>query len=149
MSTSDSRHRSSPSSSQPTTRKRRVPDVTEARSRAQRIKLDARAYARQQDEPPQKSKSKQTQQEMQAKRRALTTIARVIDDYLQDHEGGNHNKKTLEWHIVALCLLRSFLQEEREITKALSEIPRSRAIADLLFPLVSTRRTAFCLNSLL
>jgi site-specific recombinase XerD len=116
MSTSDSRYRSSSSSSQPTTRKRRVPDVTEARSRAQRTKLDAQAYARQQDEPPQKSKSKQTQQEMQAKRRALTTIARAIDDYLQDHEGGNHSKKTLEWHTVALGLLRSFLQEEREIT---------------------------------
>ena len=44
------------------------------------------------------------------------TLARAIDDYLQDHEGGNHSKKTLEWHHTALGLLQTFLEEERDIT---------------------------------
>jgi site-specific recombinase XerD len=44
------------------------------------------------------------------------TLARAIDDYLQDHEGGNHSKQTLEWHHTSLDLLQTFLQEERDIT---------------------------------
>ena len=99
-------------------RKRR-PDVTEARARAQRAKLDTQAEQRQQadqEAAAQKSKGKVTQADMQAKRRAATTIARAIDDYLQDHDGGNHSEKTLEWHRTALGLLRRFLEEQRAIT---------------------------------
>ena len=44
------------------------------------------------------------------------TLTRAIDNYLQDHEGGNHSKKTLEWHHTALTLLQTFLEEERGIT---------------------------------
>ncbi len=60
-------------------------------------------------------KGKNTQQDLQAKRRASTTIARAIDDYLQDHEGGNHSEKTVEWHRTALGLMRSYLEQERGI----------------------------------
>jgi site-specific recombinase XerD len=44
------------------------------------------------------------------------TLARAIDEYLQDHEGGNSSRKTLEWHHTALGLLQAFLAEERGIT---------------------------------
>ena len=56
-------------------RKRR-PDVTEARARAQRAKLDTQAEQRQQadqEAAAQKSKGKVTQADMQAKRRATIT----------------------------------------------------------------------------
>ncbi len=100
-------------------RKRRS-DLTEARARAQRAKLDAQVEERQQqadrEAAAQKSKGKATQADIQARRRAATTIARAIDDYLQDHDGGNHSEKTLEWHRTALGLLRRFLEEQREIT---------------------------------
>jgi site-specific recombinase XerD len=94
--------------------------VTEARALAQRAKLDAQAEARQ--EPvTQAGSSKQrsgkhTQRGLQANRRAHTTVARAIEDYLLDHEGGNHSAKTLEWHRTALGLMRAYFEEDRGIT---------------------------------
>jgi site-specific recombinase XerD len=52
--------------------------------------------------------------DLQAKRRVIATL---IDAYLQDHIGGNHSEKTLEWHCTALGLLRRFLEEELAITQ--------------------------------
>ena len=96
--------------------RRRPPDVTEARSRAQRAKLESQAKTRQeQASSSEASQEHSSQASLQARRRAGTT-ARMIDDYLQDHEGGNHSKKTLEWHHTALNLLQTFLEEERDIT---------------------------------
>lgn len=93
------------------------PDVTEARARAQRAKLDTQAKACQEHlEASEATKEPPSQVSLQAKRRAAMTLARAIDEYLQDHEGGNHSKKTLEWHHTALTLLRTFLEEERGIT---------------------------------
>ena len=105
-----------------TRRRRRL--APEARATAQRAKLDARTdtRAQQQDReaapPPstQKSMGKQDQRRLIANRRASTTIASAIEDYLQDHAGGTHSAKTLEWHRTALSLLRTYLQEERYIT---------------------------------
>ncbi len=94
--------------------------VTEARAIAQRAKLDAQAEAREQ--PATKTgaskqrSGKQTQQRLQANRRAHTTIARAMEDYLLDHEGGNHSAKTLEWHRTALGLMRTYFEKERGIT---------------------------------
>src|SRR6266581_2949863 len=94
--------------------------VTEARAIAQRAKLDAQAEAREQ--PATKTgaskqrSGKQTQQRLQANRRAHTTIARAMEDYLLDHEGGNHSDKTLEWHRTALGLMRTYFEKERGIT---------------------------------
>ena len=112
----ESDERSSSAASHRKTRKR-PPDVTEARARAQRTKLDTQAKARQEHlEASETTKEPPSQASLQAKRRAAMTLARAIDDYLQDHEGGNHSKKTLEWHRTALNLLRTFLEEERGIT---------------------------------
>jgi site-specific recombinase XerD len=44
------------------------------------------------------------------------TVERAIADYLDDHVGGNHSEKTLEWHRTALGLLQRYLQEGRNIT---------------------------------
>jgi site-specific recombinase XerD len=104
------------SSSAPRRSRKKQLDVTEARSRAQRTKLEAQAKARQQLQESDAEKEEHSQAMLQARRRAAMTLARAIDDYLQDHEGGNHNKKMLEWHQTALGLLQTFLQEERDIT---------------------------------
>jgi hypothetical protein len=94
--------------------------VTEARAAAQRAKLDAQAETRRlaaQQTPKQKhARRKREPIDPLAKRRAATTLVRAIEDYLNDHEGGNHSLKTLQWHQTSLGLLRRFLEEEREIT---------------------------------
>jgi len=97
---------------------KRLPDVTEARARAQRAKLETQVKARKQQRDASEAPQEPTLQASpkQAKRRTAMTLARAIDDYLQDHEGGNHSKKTLEWHSTALNLLQTFLEEERGIT---------------------------------
>lgn len=38
---------------------------------------------------------------------AEMTLVCATDDSLQDHAGGNHSEKTLEWHGTALGLMRS------------------------------------------
>jgi integrase/recombinase XerD len=96
-------------------------NVTEARAAAQRVKLDAQAEAREQETLTsaaalKKARNKKEQGKLQAARRATATIARAIDDYLLDHEGGNHSPKTLEWHRTALGLMRSYFERERGIT---------------------------------
>jgi site-specific recombinase XerD len=97
--------------------------VTEARAAAQRVKLDAQAEIREQGATEakeaaalKKARGKKEQQRLQASRRATTTIAHAVDDYLLDHEGGNHSDKTLEWHRTALGLMRTYFEKERGIT---------------------------------
>jgi len=95
--------------------------VADARATAQRAKLDAQAEERrttaeQETTQPKKPKTKKDQRQLLASRRANTTIERAVEDYLSDHEGGNHSKKTLEWHHTALGLLQDFLLKERDIT---------------------------------
>ena len=95
--------------------------VTEARAAAQRVKLDTQTEVREQKQVTvpaslQKARSRKEQGKLQATRRASTTIARAIDDYLLDHEGGNHSAKTLEWHRTALGLMRTYFEKERNIT---------------------------------
>ncbi len=97
--------------------------VTEARAAAQRVKLDTQAEIREQGATEakeaaalKKARGKKEQQRLQASRRATTTIAHAVDDYLLDHEGGNHSDKTLEWHRTALGLMRTYFEKERGIT---------------------------------
>src|SRR6266487_131079 len=97
--------------------------VTEARAAAQRVKLDTQAELREQGATEakeaaalKKARGKKEQQRLQASRRATTTIAHAVDDYLLDHEGGNHSDKTLEWHRTALGLMRTYFEKERGIT---------------------------------
>ena len=89
--------------------------VTEERAKAQRIKLDGQAQAQQaQEEAACKTlEKKAARQDLQARRRAIETL---IEAYIQDHIGGNHSEKTLEWHRTALGLMRLFLVEELDIT---------------------------------
>jgi site-specific recombinase XerD len=99
---------------------RRRKQVAENRAIAQRAKLDAQAEVRvqqaEQKAATSQPRGKQDQQRLLAHRRANTTIVRAIEDYLQDHAGGNHSDKTLEWHRTALGLLQRYLEQERGLT---------------------------------
>ena len=89
-------------------------DATAARAHAQRAKLDAQTQTR---ETAQRSSRKKAHQDVQRGIRTSTSIVDAIDAYLQDHEGGNHSHKTLEWHATALGLLHRYLEDERAITR--------------------------------
>src|SRR5258708_35127771 len=101
---------------------RRRKHVAGNRASAQRDKLDAQAQVRAQQATEKaatatgKPRRGQEKPRLQASRRAGTTIARAVEDYLQDHAGGNHSEKTLEWHRTALGLLRTYLEKVRGIT---------------------------------
>jgi site-specific recombinase XerD len=93
--------------------------VTEERAKAQRAKLDTQVQARQQPEEKEATASptqnkKMAQQEREAKRRMIETL---IEAYIQDHIGGNHSDKTIEWHRTALGLMQLFLKEELDLTQ--------------------------------
>jgi integrase/recombinase XerD len=107
-------HRSSTTSGSKASK--RKTDVTEARSLAQRTKLDVQAQARKPQLHSNDASGEMTgQASLPARHRAAMTLARAIDEYLQDHEGGNSSRKTLEWHHTALGLLQTFLADERAI----------------------------------
>jgi site-specific recombinase XerD len=101
---------------------RRRKHVAGNRAVAQRDKLDAQAEARTQQATERaatdadKPRRGQVKPRLQASRRASTTIARAIEDYLQDHAGGNSSPKTLEWHGTALGLMQTYLEKVRGIT---------------------------------
>ncbi len=91
--------------------------VTEERAKAQRAKLDQEAEARPGQEEQEAvtqitQKKKTARQEALAKRRVIETL---ISAYIQDHIGGNHSEKTLEWHRTALGFMQLFLKEELDI----------------------------------
>jgi integrase/recombinase XerD len=93
--------------------------VTEERAKAQRAKLDTQAETRHRQEEQeaiaQKTQNKKAErQEAQTKRRSIDML---IEAYLQDHIGGNHSDKTIEWHRTALSLMQFFLKEELDITQ--------------------------------
>ena len=94
--------------------------VTEARAAAQRAKLDAQAESRRLEAEKAattpKKQGKREQRDLLARRRARLTVENAVEDYLLDHEGGNHSPKTLQWHRTALGLLQGFLEQERGIT---------------------------------
>jgi integrase/recombinase XerD len=93
--------------------------VTQERAKAQRSKLDTQAEARHAQEEqeatvPATQHKKAGRQEVQAKRRLIEML---IEAYLQDHIGGNHSEKTLEWHRTALGLMQLFFKEELDMTQ--------------------------------
>ncbi|BCL83528.1 tyrosine-type recombinase/integrase [Ktedonobacteria bacterium brp13] len=107
--------------SRSTTHRRRATKVTQARAKAQRAKTDHEEHVRQQQkakhEPEHEEREEETKsQTLQARRRARMTIERAINDYLDDHAGGNHSDKTLEWHRTSLGLLQRYLKNGRDIT---------------------------------
>jgi hypothetical protein len=90
--------------------------VTQARAKAQRAKLDAQTEERQVQEQQivREQRKKVTRKEQETRRYAIGVL---IESYMQDHIGGNHSDKTLEWHRTALGLLHRFLQDEQQITQ--------------------------------
>lgn len=44
------------------------------------------------------------------------SLSSAMEEYLGDHEGGNHSPKTIEWHQTSLGLLCLFLKQKRSIT---------------------------------
>lgn len=96
-------------------------NVTEAWAVAQRAKLDAQTKTWLQQAATKTPASKPPHgrkgaEDPISKRRAATTVERAVADFLDDHEGGNHSPKTLEWHRTALGFFSRFLAEERSIT---------------------------------
>ena len=92
--------------------------VTEERAKAQRAKLDSQAETRSVQQEKEiasrtTSQKKTTKQDVQAKRRSLEML---IESYIQDHIGGNHSEKTIEWHQTALRLMRLFFADTLNIT---------------------------------
>lgn len=92
--------------------------VAQARAAAQRARLDAQATTPTPADKGateaaalKKARGKREQHHL-TNRRTNITIARAIEDYLLDHEEGNHRPKTLEWHRLALGLMQTFLVEE-------------------------------------
>ena len=77
--------------------KRRIAHVTRARALAQHAQLDRQKpgcsgmYA--QPNAHRKAKGRSSQRDWQLRHRASTTIARAVEDSLQDHEGGNQSVK--------------------------------------------------------
>jgi site-specific recombinase XerD len=93
--------------------------VTEERAKAQRTKLEKEAEVRQGQEEQEgvvhpTPNKKTARQEALAKRRVIETL---IEAYIQDHIGGNHSEKTLEWHRTALGLMQLFFKEELAIVQ--------------------------------
>ncbi len=108
-------HSSGPvAASQQPTHQGRAQDVTTGRARAQRAKLDAQTQARKTTPQPGRKK---THRAVQGSNQPFTSIADAIDAYLQDHEGANHSRKTVEWHATSLGLLCRYLAEEQGITQ--------------------------------
>jgi integrase/recombinase XerD len=104
---------------QPGRSQRHTTRVTQARAKAQRTRLDRAEQERQQRQALRKEEAheqKGISLAGGARRQARVTMDRAIGDYLDDHVGGNHSEKTLEWHHVALGLLQTFLEHERAIT---------------------------------
>ncbi|HYU75095.1 MAG TPA: site-specific integrase, partial [Ktedonobacteraceae bacterium] len=93
---------------------RRVQVVTDTSVRTQRAKHGTQM---QEEKVSQQSKRKKTHEDGLEETYIPISIVDAIDVYLQDHEGGNHSPKTLEWHATALGLLRRYLEEERAMTQ--------------------------------
>ena len=115
-------HETTPDSLEPSRSRRsgrHVTKVTQARAKAQRAKLDREEQARtlQATTPDVNEQEQEVMPHLlQARRRAKLTVERAIADYLDDHAGGNHSDKTLEWHRTALGLLQTYLQQQRQMT---------------------------------
>ena len=92
---------------------RRSHKIIAVRPRQTRAKREEHLQAR---GVPQQASKKKSHMSVQSRNQAGTSIASAIEMYLQDHAGGNHSPKTLEWHTTALGLLRRYLEEERATT---------------------------------
>lgn len=112
----------------------RVLGVTEARARAQEIKRATQKRTRTSQErmATKLSQEKKAYGGEQTSHSGTTLLTDAISAYLQDHEGGNHSVKTLEWHATALGLLRRYL-EEHQVKMSVEEVAASDISAWLAY----------------
>ena len=54
-----------------------------------------------------------TRRGVSSRSRTELSLSSAMEEYLQDHEGGNHSPKTIEWHQTSQGLLCLFLKEKR------------------------------------
>lgn len=101
-----------------TSRPRKVkrPMVTNARANAQRTKIDLEREEREQTARAKPAPSHKSARSQPVSKRQGVSITGAIESYIQDHIGGNHSPKTLEWHQTALGLLQAFLEQEEGLT---------------------------------
>lgn len=92
------------------------PAVTNARANAQRTKLDLEREAREQAAQATPVSPRKPARSLPSRKRPGVSIASAIEMYIQDHIGGNHSPKTLEWHQTALHLFATFLEQEEGLT---------------------------------
>ena len=59
-----------------------------------------------------------TRRGVSSKSRKEMSLSSAMEEYLGDHEGGNHSPKTTEWHQTSLGLLCLFLKQKRSTTLA-------------------------------
>jgi site-specific recombinase XerD len=88
------------------------PVVTNARANAQRTKIDLEREEREQTARAKPALSHKSARSQPLSKRQGVSLAGAIESYIQDHVGGNHSPKTLEWHQTALGLLQAFLEQE-------------------------------------
>lgn len=113
-------------------RKVKRPAVTNARANAQRTKLDLEREEREQTAPSKPTSPKKTVRSLSSSQRQSRSIASAIETYIQDHVGGNHSSKTVEWHQTALNLFATFLEQEEGLT-AVREIEAGHITAWFAF----------------
>lgn len=85
--------------------------ITEARARAQRAKRET------QRRTTTLLSRRKIREDAGGKKQTSSCLADAIAAYLQDQEGGNRSRKTIEWHTTALGLLSRYLEEKRAITR--------------------------------
>ncbi len=73
------------------------------------LDIQAQAQEQQAERTASEEPKKRREQDQHARRQAKLTVEQGIENYLHDHEGGNHSPKTLEWHRTALGLLQDSL----------------------------------------
>lgn len=96
------------------THQHRIQTVTEADVRTKRIKQNMQLQVNKAKRHLRGKKARENDQKNLYKPLSMSD---AIEAYLQDHRGGNHSLKTLEWHATALGLLRRYLEEKRATTQ--------------------------------
>lgn len=83
---------------------------------AQRTKIDLEREEREQIARTNPAPFHTSARSQPLSKRQGVSIASAIESYIQDHVGGNHSPKTVEWHQTAPGLLQAFLEQEEGLT---------------------------------
>ena len=108
---------------------RRIQIITEAHTRTKRAKHGEQMRVK---KAKQQLRGKKAWEYEQEKPHMPLSMSDAIEVYLQDHKGGNHSPKTVEWHATALGLLQRYL-EEKQATTLIKDIDASAISAWFAF----------------